>query len=179
VSTRDDLLVWIDLEMTGLEPESCAIVEMAMILTDRELEEVAPPFEVVIWQPEPLLETMSPFVRKMHETSGLIAKIRASSTSIADAEKQALEIVSRHATFGTARLCGNSVWQDRRFLNRHMPSLERYLHYRQIDVTSVKELGEWWYREVYAKPSDKEHTALFDIQQSIAELRHLRSTIMK
>jgi oligoribonuclease len=165
--------------MTGLDPETCAIVEIGMILTDRNLERIADPFEVAIWQPESVLENMSPFVRNMHEKSGLLAKIRASNVSVADAEQQALDIVSKHATHRTARLCGNSVWQDRRFLTRYMPAFERYLHYRQIDVTSIKELGEWWYGEVYDKPAHKEHTALFDIEQSIEELKFLRGAVMK
>jgi oligoribonuclease len=165
--------------MTGLDPESCAIVEIGMILTDRDLEPLSQPYEVAIWQPESVLERMSPFVRNMHETSGLLAKVRASTTTVADAEQKALAIVSKHASYRTARLCGNSVWQDRRFLGRYMPGLERYLHYRQIDVTSIKELGEWWYRQVYDKPSHREHTALFDIEQSIEELRFLRGAVMK
>jgi oligoribonuclease len=179
VTTRDDVLVWVDLEMTGLDPETCAIVELGMILTDRNLDPIADPYEVAIWQPESVLESMGPFVRKMHEKSGLLAKIRASSVSVSDAEQKVLAIVAKHASFRTARLCGNSVWQDRRFLYRYMPAFERYLHYRQIDVTSIKEVGEWWYGKVYDKPAHKEHTALFDIEQSLEELKFLRGAVMK
>ena len=179
MSTRDDVLVWVDLEMTGLDPESCAIVEIGMILTDRNLDRIAEPYEVAIWQPESVLEAMSPFVRAMRTKSGLLDKIRASTVTVADAEQQALAVVAAHATHRTARLCGNSVWQDRRFLTQYMPAFERYLHYRQIDVTSLKELGEWWYDRAYDKPADKEHTALFDIEQSIEELKFLRDAVMK
>ena len=134
-------LVWIDLEMTGLEPETCGIVEMALILTDGELNEIADPLEMAIWQPPTVLENMSPFVRSMHDKSGLLEKVRASKTSVGDAEIKDLELVSKHASFRKARLCGNSVSQDRRFLSKYMPLLEGYLHYRQGDVSSVKELA--------------------------------------
>lgn len=173
------MLVWVDLEMTGLDPETCAIVEIGMILTDRNLDRIADPFEVAIWQPDSVLGDMNPFVRKMHEKSGLLPKIRASKVTVSDAEQQALAIVSKHATFRSARLCGNSVWQDRRFLSRYMPAFEGYLHYRQVDVTSIKEVGEWWYGKQYDKPAHKEHTALFDIEQSIEELKFLRGAVMK
>ncbi len=178
MSQRDDVLVWVDLEMTGLEPETCGIVEMAMILTDRQLAPLAPPWEVVVWQPEPVLAAMNPFVREMHEKSGLLARVRAAKLSVADAERQALELLTAHATYRSARLCGNSVWQDRRFLARYMPAFEGYLHYRQIDVSSVKELCDWWYGKVYPKPTDREHTARFDIEQSIAELRYLKANVL-
>ena len=122
---------------------------------------------------------MNPFVRNMHAHSGLLEKIRASENDIEFVENDALAILSRHASCRTARLCGNSVWQDRRFLEEYMPSFERYLHYRQIDVSSLKELGDWWYQKVYTKPEDGKHTALFDIEQSIEELRYLRKHVLK
>jgi oligoribonuclease len=179
VAKNDRVLVWVDLEMTGLDPETCAIVQMAMILTNPELEEIARPLDVTIWQPDSVLETMSPFVRTMHTKNGLIDKIRASTTALEEAEEQALELLSEHAAYRTGRLCGNSVWQDRRFLTRYMPRFEGYLHYRQIDVSTLKELGKWWYGASFDKPDQAQHTALFDIRQSIAELEFYRKQVFK
>ncbi len=179
MSPSKPVLAWLDLEMTGLDPESCVIVQMAMILTDPELNELAPPIELTIWQPEAALATMSPFVRAMHEKSGLIEQIRASKVSLADAEQQAVEILSRHAAFRTARLCGNSIGQDRRFLVKYMPVLDGYLHYRQVDVSTLKELAGWWYGQKFDKPDLGKHTALHDVRQSIAELKHYRQTVFK
>lgn len=173
---EEPLLVWMDLEMTGLDPGSCAIVQLAIILTDLQLNELAEPLDVVIWQPDSVLQSMSPFVRDMHERSGLLPKIRESKVSVADAERMALKLVSEFSRFGTARLCGNSIGQDRRFLFAHMPSLENYLHYRQIDVSTLKELAGWWHGLRFNKVdiAGEKHTALWDIRQSLAELRYYR-----
>src|SRR6476659_2775460 len=130
-----------DLEMTGLDPETCGIVQMAIILTDTHLNEVAPPLELTIWQPPAVLEAMSPFVRAMHQKSGLLPHIEKSEVSVEDAEHEAMRLIAPHAPYRTARLCGNSIGQDRRFLVKYMPRLEGYLHYRQIDVSTLKELG--------------------------------------
>jgi oligoribonuclease len=173
------VLAWLDLEMTGLDPETCAIVQLGLILTDQNLDELAPPLELTIWQPEPVLATMNPFVRSMHERSGLLEQVRASQVSVADAEREALELVTKHATYRTARLCGNSIGQDRRFLVKYMPVLEGYLHYRQVDVSSIKELAGWWYNTKFEKPDVGKHTALHDVQQSIAELKHYRKAVFR
>jgi oligoribonuclease len=173
------VLAWVDLEMTGLDPETCAIVQFAMVLTDTELNDVAPPIELTIWQPESVLGTMSPFVRAMHERSGLLEKIRASQIAVADAERETLELLSRHAPYRSARLCGNSIGQDRRFLVKYMPVLEGYFHYRQVDVSSIKELAGWWYGGKFEKPETGKHTALHDVRQSIAELQHYRKTVFR
>ena len=179
LNLRDNALIWIDLEMTGLDPETCGIVQIGMIITDPELNELGPPWEVTVWQPESVLERMSPFVRNMHEKSGLLPKIRASQVAVEDAARQAIELVSKQVAYRAGRLCGNSVWQDRRFLLKEMPVFEAYLHYRQIDVSTLKELAHNWYKKAYPKPQTGEHTALFDIQQSIAELKYLRKEIMR
>ncbi|MBI5509473.1 MAG: oligoribonuclease [Deltaproteobacteria bacterium] len=168
-----------DLEMTGLNPDDCGIVQLAMIITDTDLNEVAPPVELTVWQPESVLERMSPFVRAMHEKSGLLPKIRVSQIAVDDAERKALELLNKHVAYRAGRLCGNSVWQDRRFLMRYMPTFESYLHYRQIDVSTLKELSKNWYSKSFPKPESGEHTALFDIQQSIAELKWLRKEVMR
>lgn len=179
MSPTDNALAWIDLEMTGLDPETCAIVQMAIIITDRDLNELADPLEVTIWQPESVLEAMSPYVRRMHEKSGLLEKIRASKVSTDEAEQETMALLTQHATFRTARLCGNTVGQDRRFLVKYMPALETYLHYRNIDVSTVKELAHWWHNIKFGKPEEAKHTALFDIRQSIQELRFYRREVFR
>lgn len=181
MSVRDQTLVWMDLEMTGLDPESCHIVQMALILTDAELNELDVPLEITIWQPDSVLETMTPYVRAMHEKSGLLEQIRRSTISVDVAEHRALEIVSQHCGYRTARLCGNSIGQDRRFLYKYMPRLEGYLHYRQVDVSSIKELAYWWYGVRYEKNDNEgaKHTALYDIRQSIAELKFYREQVFR
>lgn len=166
--------VWCDLEMTGLDDKTCHIIEMAIIITDGELNEIAM-LEQCIWQPDSALETMSPFVRQMHTDNGLLERVRASKTSQAEAEGRALEFVSQHVPYKKGTLAGNSIWQDRRFLLRHMPNLENYLHYRQIDVSTIKVLSKQWFGaagEAPGKPST--HTALDDIRASIAELKWYR-----
>ncbi len=166
--------VWLDLEMTGLDDKTCAIIEMAIIITDGELNELAM-LEQCIWQPDSMLETMGPFVRQMHTDNGLLEKVRASKLGQQDAEQKAVELLSAHVPFKKGVLAGNSIWQDRRFLLRHMPFFESYLHYRQIDVSTIKVLSKQWYGprgEAPGKPSS--HTALDDIRASIAELKWYR-----
>ena len=174
-----DTLVWVDLEMTGLEPDCHAILEMAIVLTDPNLTEVAAPLDLFIWQPESILAAMSPYVRAMHDKTGLLAQVRKSQMSTVEAERAALELLSSHTSYRTARLCGNSISQDRRFLVRHMPAFENYLHYRQIDVSTVKELSGWWYGTKYEKPEAGKHNALNDVRQSIAELKYYRGQIFR
>ena len=178
MAQRDDVLVWIDLEMTGLDPEACRIIELAMILTDRDLNELAPPLEIVVWQPDSNLESMPPFVREMHTSSGLLDKVRQSRIDTADAERQVMGVLTQIASYRTAHLAGNSVWQDNRFMRRYMPAVSNYLHYRIIDVSTVKELAGWWNNVRYSKANGAKHTALFDIEQSIEELRFYREKVM-
>jgi oligoribonuclease len=169
--------VWLDLEMTGLDDKTCHIIEMAMIVTDGELNELAQ-LEQCIWQPEAALASMSPFVRKMHTDNGLLEKVRASTTSLAEAEQKMTEVLLAHVPYKKGVLAGNSIWQDRRFLLRHMPTFEALLHYRQIDVSTIKVLSKQWYGsagEAPGKPSA--HTALDDIRASLAELRWYRQNI--
>lgn len=174
-----DNLVWLDLEMTGLDAQRDAILQAALIVTDKELQPLEE-FACDIWQPESELSKMTPFVRDMHEKNGLIARVRASKLDLAAAEKQLLERVAGLCPYG-AVLCGNSVGQDKRFIDQHMPGLARYLSYRIIDVSSLKLLAKLWYGEAaaFAKPSEGEHDALVDIRNSIAELQHYRATILR
>lgn len=166
--------VWCDLEMTGLDDKTCVIVQMALIITDGALNELAM-LEQTIWQPESILETMTPFVRTMHTDNGLLNRIRASGLGQQEAEQKAVEFVLQHVPYKKGILAGNSIWQDRRFLLRHMPSFESVLHYRQIDVSTIKIVSRQWYGgkgESPGKPSS--HTALEDIRASIAELKWYR-----
>jgi len=172
-------LAWLDLEMTGLEVESHVILQAALIITDAELQPLEQ-FSCDIWQPEAELDKMSPFVREMHAGTGLTARVRQSTTDLRRAEQQLLEIVAGWCPYG-AVLCGNSIWQDRRFLDRYMPGLSAYLTYRLLDVSAVKLLAKTWYGQsaVFNKPALHEHDALVDIQNSIAELAHYRKTLFR
>lgn len=171
--------VWIDLEMTGLDPERCAIIELGLLITGPDLTPIAR-LERVIWQPEEVLARMDPFVRTMHTRNGLLEKVRASEHSLADVEREALALVSSHCGFREGILAGNSIHQDRRFLVRHMPLLEGFLHYRQVDVSSLKVLARAWYGpEAEFRKEHKNHTALDDIEASLAELQHYRAHLLR
>lgn len=172
---NEERWVWVDLEMTGLDPETCVILQIATVITDPDLNELAH-LDLVVWQPSSALESMSPFVRKMHTENGLLERVQKSQTSLAEAEQKTLELVSSHVPFRKGILAGNSVWQDRRFLLRYMPHLEHYLHYRQIDVSTIKVLAGQWFGPAGLPPAKAStHTALEDIRASIEELRHYRA----
>lgn len=172
-------LVWLDLEMTGLDVDADVILQAALIVTSADLTPLEQ-FCCDIWQPEPALAEMTPFVREMHEKTGLIERVRQSKTELRRAEQQLLEIVSGWCPFG-AVLCGNSIGQDRRFVDRHMPGLAAYLTYRLLDVSTVKLLAKTWFgpKAVYPKPTDGKHDALVDIKNSIAELAHYKRTLFR
>ena len=175
-----DRLVWIDLEMTGLDPERDVVLEIAALVTDSQLEPVGEGLDLVVQQPAEALTGMVEVVRDMHARSGLTDAVLASTTSLADAEAAVLDLVKRHVPEPrTVPLCGNSIATDRTFLVRHMPALDAYLHYRMIDVSSVKELARRWYPKAYHAAPQKAggHRALADILESVEELRYYRSTI--
>jgi oligoribonuclease len=181
-ASADDRLVWIDLEMTGLDVERHRIVELAVLVTDARLDLLGDGLDLVVHQPPAVLAEMDDFVRKMHTKSGLLGEIERSTLTLEDAGKQALEYITQFVPeAGVAPMCGNSIGVDRRFLDRYLPDLDRYLHYRSIDVSSLKELCRRWYPDVYKKrPSKTEsHRALDDVRESVAELRYYRETIMK
>ena len=162
--------------MTGLDPAVCAIVEIATVVTDSDLNCIAEGPSIVVHQPDEVLQGMSEFVRGLHTRSGLLDQIRASTTSLADANRATVAFLRQHATVGASPLCGNSVWKDRAFLERYMPDVLGLLHYRMIDVSTVKEVVRRWYPSPYHAPPKREtHRALDDIRESIAELRWYRS----
>jgi len=177
-SLRDDLLVWVDLEMTGLDPATCVIVEIATLITDGDLNLVAEGPELVIHASETELLRMDPVVVEMHAKSGLTERIAASTLTLAEAEQQTLAFVSQHCQKKSAPLCGNSVWKDKQFLEAYMPTLSAHLHYRMVDVSTIKELVRRWYPPTFAAPRKKElHRAMDDIRESIAELCHYRQRV--
>ena len=174
------MLVWLDLEMTGLDPARHVIVEIATLVTDDELEIVAEGPDLVVHQPPEALAAMDDVVRTMHERSGLLDAVVGSSLSLEEAGRATLEFVRTHVPEPrTAPLSGNSIGTDRRFLAAYLPDLENHLHYRSVDVSTVKELARRWYPEAYAAAPPKlgAHRALGDIRESVAELRYYRSAI--
>ena len=176
VSEAPSHWVWVDLEMTGLDPATCVILECALVVTDTELVPLGS-HEAVLAATDAELAVMAPVVRDMHQKSGLIQRALASRTTVAQAEARLLELVAGLCAPRTAVLCGNSVWQDRRFLERYMPRLLAHLHYRIIDVSSLKVLVKAWRPDGVLDKGEKAHTAMADILGSIAELRHYRQLL--
>ncbi len=169
-------LVWIDLEMTGLEVKKDVILEIACIITDGELNVIAEGPSLVIHQSEDMLASMEAWPKQHHTKSGLLERVRASSIITEQAEEEVMTFIKQYCSAGTALLAGNSVWQDRIFLQAYMPQVLKYLHYRIVDVTSIKELVVRWYpNNPHVKfEKNNTHRALQDIQESIAELEHFR-----
>jgi oligoribonuclease len=175
-----DYIVWVDCEMTGLDVTVDEICEIAVVVTDQELNEVDPGLQIVVKPGRKALKNMGEFVTNMHTESGLIEEI-PNGVSISKAETQLLEYIKQWIPEErTAPLAGNSIGTDRMFLNRQMPSLDSYLHYRNIDVSSIKELTRRWYPRVYFQMPKKtgNHRALADIKESIRELRYYRQTVL-
>jgi oligoribonuclease len=172
-------LIWIDMEMTGLQPESDRIIEIAILVTDPQLEIVAAGPLLVVHQPDEVLEAMDSWNKNTHKKTGLIERVRASPLAEADVERRALEFVGEYVPPASSPMCGNSICQDRRFLARWMPQLESHFHYRNLDVSTLKELVRRWKPEVM-KGFSKEgkHEALADILESIAELKFYRKAVM-
>lgn len=172
--------MWVDCEMTGLDLRRDALIEVAVIVTDAELTPLDDGLDVIVHTHDDVLDTMVPFVRDMHASSGLTDAVRASTTTLGDAEKLVLDYVKSHVPEPrTAPLCGNSIATDRGFLARDMPALDEHLHYRMIDVSSLKELAKRWYPRVYQSQPEKglAHRALADIRESIVELAYYRHTL--
>lgn len=175
-----DNMVWIDLEMTGLDPERDTIIEIATVVTDPELNIIAEGPVFAIGKPKTLMDEMGEWCTKQHGISGLTQRVLESQVSTREAERLTLEFLSQHAVAGKSPMCGNSIHQDRRFLYKEMPELEKFFHYRHLDVSSVKELAKRWYPDV-AKSLKKggSHLAMDDIKDSINELKHYRALMLK
>jgi oligoribonuclease len=170
-----DNLIWIDLEMTGLMPDSDQIIEMATVITDKDLNVLAEGPEHAIHQPEEVLARMDSWNQRQHGGSGLIARVRSSRMTLAEAERQTLLFLSTHVPPGASPMCGNGICQDRRFLARLMPELERFFHYRNLDVSTLKELAHRWMPGLVAgRTKQSAHLARADVHESINELRFYR-----
>jgi oligoribonuclease len=173
-------LVWIDMEMSGLDPDADRVLEVALVVTDKDLNLVEEGPVLVVHQPDAVLDGMDSWNKGTHGKSGLIDKVKASTLSEADVEARMIEFMRKHVGERVSPMCGNSICQDRRFLARHMPKLEAYFHYRNLDVSTLKELAARWRPELkdgFKKANS--HTALADIQESIEELRYYREHFIR
>lgn len=170
-------LVWMDLEMTGLDPEVDTILEIATIITDDRLNIVAEGPNLAVHQPESVLQAMNEWCKQHHGDSGLTGRVRQSRISLREAERLTLDFIRQHVPERVSPLCGNSIHQDRRFLVRYMPELEAYMHYRNVDVSTIKELVSRWYPELSIPAKRGEHLALADIRESINELKYYRQKV--
>lgn len=180
MAVKDQRLIWLDMEMTGLDPEKERIIEVAVIITEADLTFVAEGPVLVIHQSDALLDAMDKWNQSTHTKSGLITKIKASTITEADAEDQLLAFLAQYVPAGKSPMCGNTIGQDRRFLVKYMPRLESYFHYRNLDVSTLKELSLRWKPEVYKSfVKQSKHEALADIYESIEELKHYREHFIK
>lgn len=178
--TNDENLIWIDLEMTGLDTDNDVIIEIATVVTDSQLNVLAEGPVMAVKQPDALLDGMDEWNTRQHGGSGLTQRVRESQTSAAEAQAQTLAFLQQWVPAGKSPMCGNSICQDRRFLHRGMPDLEQYFHYRNLDVSTLKELVSRWAPELKAGfKKDSSHLALDDIYDSIAELKYYREHFLK
>ena len=175
MSQAKDNLIWIDLEMTGLDPEADRIIEIATLVTSSNLDILAEGPTLAVHQPEDRLAAMDEWNTRQHGQSGLVERVRASGVTEAEAEQQTLAFLKDYVPSGCSPMCGNSICQDRRFLARYMPELEAYFHYRHIDVSTLKELARRWAPEIAGSvEKTSSHRAMDDIRDSVAELSHYR-----
>ena len=177
---QDDNLVWMDLEMTGLDVREDTILEIAVIITDSNLHIIAEGPVIAIHHDHQVIKNMNDWCQKVHYENGLVKRVEKSNYSMEQAEQEVLSFIKKYVQRGMSPLCGNSIYQDRKFLAKYMPILEEYFHYRLLDVSTLKILVNRWYPEVsrtYTKES--KHLALDDIKDSINELNHYRNTVMK
>jgi oligoribonuclease len=165
--------------MTGLDTSTCAIIEMGLMITDAQLKPIAE-WEAAIWQPDEVLERMEPFVKNMHTRNGLLERVRKSEVSLRTAEKDATKLLLQHCDYGEGILCGNSIHTDRAFISKFMPGFDRALHYRMVDVSSLKILTRAWFPSAPGRSKvDASHTVLSDLRASIGELAYYQQTFFK
>ncbi len=180
MAVAEDNLIWIDLEMTGLEPQQDQIIEIATVVTDAQLQILAQGPVIAIHQPDSIMRAMDEWNTRHHGDSGLIARVRDSVSSLSDAERETLEFLRGYILPGKSPMCGNSICQDRRFMARLMPELENFFHYRNLDVSTLKELARLWKPELTSGFVKKgAHLALDDILESIEELKYYRETFIR
>jgi oligoribonuclease len=178
MTSSADNLIWIDLEMTGLDPEKERIIEIATIVTDSDLNLVAEGPVFAVHQPDSLLQAMDNWNTKQHNSSGLVTRVKASKVTEKEAEAATLEFLRQYVPAGKSPMCGNTVYQDRRFLCKYMPELEKYFHYRLLDVSTLKELALRWAPRIYnGLQKESKHLALDDIRESIEELKYYRGRL--
>jgi oligoribonuclease len=172
-------LIWIDMEMTGLDPEKDRIIEIATVVTDSNLNMVAEGPVFAVHQPDSLLQGMDQWNTKHHNSSGLVARVKASKVTEEEAEAATIAFLKEHVLSGKSPMCGNTIYQDRRFLCRYMPQLEKYFHYRLLDVSTLKELALRWAPRIYnGLQKESKHLALDDIRESIEELKYYRGHLL-
>ena len=171
-------LIWIDMEMTGLQPDSDRVIEIAMLVTDPQLNVLATGPVLVVHQPDEVLDAMDSWNKSTHAKSGLVERVRASRLSEADAEREAIAFLAPLVPAASSPMCGNSICQDRRFLARWLPKLEAHFHYRNLDVSTLKELVKRWKPDLKAFGKEGKHEALADILESIEELKYYRKNVM-
>lgn len=177
--TLEPRFVWCDLEMTGLDTSIDVIIEMGLIVTGPDLKSIAE-WETAIWQPDEVLQRMEPFVKDMHTKNGLLERVRKSEMSLRVAEKEATKLLLQHCDYGEGILCGNSIHTDRSFISRYMPGFDRALHYRMVDVSSLKMITRAWYPNAPGRSKvDANHTVLADLRASIGELAFYQQTFFK
>jgi oligoribonuclease len=179
MSAGQERLIWVDLEMTGLNPDTDVIIEIATVVTDADLTILAEGPVIAVHQSDEVLERMDDWNQRQHTQSGLKARVRASQTGTREAESLTLEFLRRHVPANSSPMCGNSVCQDRRFLYRHMPELAAHFHYRNLDVSTVKEIAKRWRPDLPPFNKDSSHLALEDIKDSIAELAYYRAHLFR
>ncbi|MGB1137967.1 MAG: oligoribonuclease [Luminiphilus sp.] len=179
MAISDHNLVWVDMEMTGLIPEVDRVIEIATIVTDSHLNVLAEGPVIAIKQPDAALEAMDEWNTRTHSASGLVERVRSSAVSEQMASDMTLDFLREWVPEGTSPMCGNSICQDRRFMARHMPALEKYFHYRNLDVSTLKILAQRWRPDLPDLPKQGAHQALADIRESIEELRHYRTHFLR